>query len=307
MVNRALEVAIDMFSRLCGLLLLTSVGTLVGYLLYKGMGAINLKLIFGDTAPLQALLLHRQVFDGLFPAIIGTFFLVLLALSFAVPVGIAAGIYMAEYSRGRYKYFFGFFFDVLASIPSIVVGLFGFSIAVFLHHNLSEQIYPCLLIAALSLSFLVLPYIIRTTQLALESIPIAVRLTAPALGATRLQNIFHVLIPRSLASIISGLILAVGRCVEDTAVIMLTGAVASAGIPKSIFGQFEALPFYIYHISSQYADSRELAGGYAAAVILLTTSLVLFGVTFFIKNRYGRIKYRSSATGKPNRTATTRP
>ncbi len=288
MVSRALEVVIIAFSRLCGLLLLGCVGTIVCYLLYKGMGAINLKLIFGDTAPLQALLLRRQVFDGLFPAIVGTVSLVLLALSFAVPVGIATGIYMAEYSQARCKRFFGFFFDVLASIPSIVVGLFGFSVAVFLHHHLSEQIYPCLLVSALSLAFLVLPYIVRTTQIALESIPMAIRQTAPALGATKLQNIFYVLIPGSLSSITSGLLLAAGRCVEDTAVIMLTGVVASAGVPKSIFGQFEALPFYIYTISSQYADSGELARGYGAAVILLIICPILFGMTFFIKNRFGR-------------------
>ena len=288
MVSRALEVVIIAFSRLCGLLLLGSVGTIVCYLLYKGMGAINLKLIFGDTAPLQALLLRRQVFDGLFPAIVGTVSLVLLALSFAVPVGIATGIYMAEYSQARCKRFFGFFFDVLASIPSIVVGLFGFSVAVFLHHHLSEQIYPCLLVSALSLAFLVLPYIVRTTQIALESIPMAIRQTAPALGASKLQNIFYVLIPGSLSSITSGLLLAAGRCVEDTAVIMLTGVVASAGVPKSIFGQFEALPFYIYTISSQYADSGELAQGYGAAVILLIICPILFGMTFFIKNRFGR-------------------
>ena len=137
MINRGMEVILISFSLLCGFLLLGSVGTIVGYLFYKGLGAINLGLIFGDTAPLQALLLRQQVFDGLFPAIIGTISLALLALSFAVPLGIAAGIYMAEYSRRPYKPFFGFFFDILASIPSIIVGLFGFSVAIFLHHNLS--------------------------------------------------------------------------------------------------------------------------------------------------------------------------
>ena len=122
MINRGMEVILISFSLLCGFLLLGSVGTIVGYLFYKGLGAINLGLIFGDTAPLQALLLRQQVFDGLFPAIIGTISLALLALSFAVPLGIAAGIYMAEYSRRPYKPFFGFFFDILASIPSIIVG-----------------------------------------------------------------------------------------------------------------------------------------------------------------------------------------
>ena len=285
-MRKVQEKIIIVLAWLCSLLLLASVATIIGYLFFKGLATINLTLIFGDTAPLEAILLQRQVFDGLLPAMVGTMALVLLALAFAIPFGIAAGIYMAEYGKGRLKSCFSLFFDILASIPSIVVGLFGFSVAVFLHHHLSERIYPCLLIATLALAFLVLPYMIRTTQVALESIPVTIRQTAPALGATKLQNIIHVLIPHSLSAMMSGIVLAMGRCVEDTAVIMLTGVVVSAGIPKSIFAGFEALPFYIYYISAQYSDSRELANGYGAAIILLVICMMLFGLAFLIKGRF---------------------
>jgi phosphate transport system permease protein len=130
---------------------------------------------------------------------------------------------------------------------------------------------------------LVLPYIIRTTQGALESIPLDIRLTALALGATKLQNIFLVMIPKSLSGIMSGIILAIGRCAEDTAVIMLTGAVASAGLPRSLFSQYEALPFYIYYISSQYADPEELMQGYGASIILLLLCAGLFLTAYGIR------------------------
>ncbi|MEJ2158529.1 MAG: ABC transporter permease subunit [Desulfobacteraceae bacterium] len=182
---------------------------------------------------------------------------------------------------------------MLAGIPSIVVGLFGFTLAVFLHHHLSGRIYPCLLISALSLAFLVLPYLIRSTQAALESISATDRISAPALGATRLQNICFVLVPRALDGILSGVILSIGRCAEDTAVIMLTGAVATAGIPGSVLSTYEALPFYIYYISSQYMDQQELLSGYGAALILLLLCSILF-LTSFVLKKYlaGRFRGR---------------
>jgi len=98
-----------------------------------------------------------------------------------------------------------------------------------------------------------------------------------------LQNIIYVLIPKSLSGIISGVILAIGRCAEDTAVIMLTGVVASAGVPKSLLANYEALPFYIYYISSQYMNEEELSSGYGAAIVLLGICAVLFLFAFMIQ------------------------
>jgi phosphate transport system permease protein len=277
--------AVILFSWGSAFILISAVAAILGYVIFKGAGALNLKLFFGDTAPIDALLLKRQVFDGLFPAIVGTLSLVILSVMLAVPLGIAAGIYLAEYAGGFVKQLFDLFFDILAGVPSIVVGLFGFAVAVFLHKHVSREIGPCLLISSLALALLVLPYMIRTTQIALEGLPQQTRLTALALGATRLQNILHVLLPRSLAGIMTGVILAVGRCAEDTAVILLTGVVAAAGIPKSLLGHYEALPFYIYYISSQYANPEELLTGYGAALILLVMCVGLFAVAFLIKRR----------------------
>ncbi|MEA3546936.1 MAG: ABC transporter permease subunit [Thermodesulfobacteriota bacterium] len=266
------------------LILLSGTGFVLSTLYYKGMPHLDGGLIFGSTSPMDALLLKRQVFDGLFPAIIGTLLLVLLSISWALPVGLAAGIYLSEYAQGRVKLIFDILFDLLASIPSILIGLFGFSLVIILHRIL-DRLTPSLLISSLSLALLVLPYIIRTTQVSLESLPLETRLTGYALGATRLQNIFFILLPRSLNEISSGIILAIGRCAEDTAVIMLTGAVATAGIPRSLLSQYEALPFYIYTISAQYTDRQELMTGYSASIILLTLCLLLFGLAALLKKR----------------------
>jgi phosphate transport system permease protein len=284
-MRRLLEISTVIFSWACGLALLGAITTILGFLLFKGLDTIKPSLIFGQTNPIDAILLKRQVFDGLFPAIVGTLLLVLMSVCWAIPVGIAAGIYLSEFARGRLRKVFDIFFDILASIPSIVVGLFGFSVALFLHKHYSRDIYPCLLISSLSLAFLVLPYIIRTTQVSLEGLSSEVRLTALALGATKLQNVFYVLLPKSLSGIVSGIILAIGRCAEDTAVIMLTGVVATAGVPKSVFSKYEALPFYIYYISSQYSNPAELASGYGASIILLTICVCLFSLAFAAKKR----------------------
>lgn len=274
---------IIVWSWISTLVLVGTVGIVLGFVLIKSFPALNLRLIFGNTKPLAAMLLQQPVFDGLLPAIVGTLLLVLTAVMLALPMGVCAGIYLAEYSHGRMKKTLSLLFDILAGIPSIVVGLFGFSLAVFLHHHLSSRIYPCLLISALSLAFLVLPYLIRSTQAALESLPAKERITAPALGATQLQNICFVLVPRALDGIVSGVMLSIGRCAEDTAVIMLTGAVATAGIPGSVLSTYEALPFYIYYISSQYMNPQELSNGYGAAVILLMLCSVLFLMSLVIK------------------------
>lgn len=277
------ETVFALFTRVCGIILFGSVGIIIVYLVYHGAPAISFELIFGNVSPMDAILMKRQVFNGIFPAIAGTVTLVCISVGIAVPIGLATGIYMAEYADSRIKSLFSLFYDILASVPSILVGLFGFSVAVWLHHTFQGKIFPCLLVSSFSLAFLVLPYIIRTTETSLENLPSELRLTAVALGASRQQNIFRVLLPCASSGILSGIILAIGRCAEDTAVIMLTGVVASAGIPKSLMGSYEALPFYIYYISSQYMDRSELATGYSAALILLGVCLSLFLVSWLIK------------------------
>lgn len=277
------DLVLSLFSWGAALVLTSGVSIIIGFLVIKGFPALGRELIFADTPMLDALLMKRQVFGGLFPAMAGTLALIVLSTGFALPLGLACGIYLAEYAPLKIKKTFGIIIDILAGIPSIVVGLFGFSVTIFLHRFYDDRIFPCLFISALSLAFLVLPYIIKTCQDALESLPLQIRLTAPSLGATRLENIRLVLLPAALHDIVSGIILAIGRCAEDTAVIMLTGVVASAGIPKSLFSGFEALPFYIYYIASEYSDQAELMTGYGAALILLFICAALFALAHTIR------------------------
>jgi len=287
-MRRIVERAVICFCWTSLLALFGILASVVVYLFARGGSSLRLSLIFGSVPPLDALLLKRQVFDGLLPAAAGTLCLVLLAVLFALPLGIGAGVYMAEYGRGSTKHLLSLLFDVLAGLPSIVVGLAGFSITILLHHMWPDLLGPCLLLSAAALGFLVLPYLIRSTQLALESVPLSVRQTAPALGASKLQNIIKVLLPYRRLDIIGGVVLAIGRAAEDTAVIMLTGAVASAGMVRSLFEQYEALPFFIYYISSQYTDAAELQSGFGAAILLLALCGMLFLAAFLLERLVGR-------------------
>ncbi len=290
MIHNLAEKVVLFFSWVTTLVLGLSVSIFLGYLLWKGFPSLGPKLIFGQADPLMAVLGRVRVFDGIFPAIAGTICLVGLSAGLALPVGVCSGIYLAEYAGPGMKKLLGILFDILAGIPSIVIGLFGFSLAVFLHRHFSSRVGPCLLISAVSLAVLVLPYIVRSTQRSLEELPAGIRKTALALGASKLQNIAYVLIPNALSGISSGVILAIGRCAEDTAVILLTGVVATAGIPSSLLSQYEALPFYIYYISNQYSSRAELSQGYGACLILLVICAVLFMLA------YGMTKHLSYRT-----------
>ncbi len=193
-----------------------------------------------------------------------------------LPLGFLTGMYLFLYASRRTQNIFGFFWDILSSIPSLVIGLFGLSITIFLHKHHFASLYPSLLISALSLAVLVMPYSIKMTHLALMAVPKELGNIGLRLGITRLQNLFYVQLPLASKAILSGVILSIGRAVEDTAVIMMTGAVAMAGIPTSVLQKYEALPFFIYHISSEYANKEQLNQGFGASVVLLILSLMLF-------------------------------
>lgn len=275
-MNRSTERWLVVCCWILGLLPLLLLLTVIAYLLVRGGSILGLELIFDDVAVLDALLGRRQVFDGLFPALMGTGMLVLLALALAIVPGICGGIYLSEYSSPGQRRVLGLLFDIIAGLPSIVIGLAGFAVTIVLHRLFPGRFGPCLLLSAMALAFLIVPYLVRTTQASLSSIPPELRLTGPALGANTFQNIVYVLLPSRINDLIGGIILAIGRAAEDTAVIMLTGAVASAGMVRSVLEQYEALPFYIYYVSSQYSDATELQHGFGAAILLFTICGLLF-------------------------------
>ncbi|MGL6069641.1 PstA family ABC transporter permease [Craterilacuibacter sp.] len=248
---------------------------LFGFLLWHGLPAINGALFFGDTPAWLAISAQQAVWGGIWPALVGSLMLVLVAISAALPLGLAAGIYLAQARDGRARRVLLFLVDILAGMPSIVMGLCGFMLILALR-PLLPRANTSLLLSGLCVGLLVLPYLIVSTRSALLALPPALRLTAKALGLSPRQRVLHVYLPAASPGILSGVILAIGRAAEDVAVILLTGVVASAGMPGSLFDKFEALPFFIMVTAAEYRDEAELARAFASALLLLLMSGSLF-------------------------------
>ncbi len=287
-MQKTLDSLFVCFAWLAGLVTVGMVGLLVGFLIWRGAGTLGLELFFADTPPAAALLGRQPVFDGLWPAVAGTLLLVITSSVISIPLGVASGVYLAEYASGRWRALLGLGVDLLAGIPSIVMGLFGFSMILLLRKTLLPSANTCLLLAAVCLALLVLPYVIRTTQTAMESLPGHLRLIGPALGMTRGQNIRHVLLPGAGRGILSGAILAVGRTAEDTAVILMTGVVATGGIPQRLSDKFEALPFTIFYLAANHADRAELNRAFGAALVLLALTGILFAMAYWLQRTLER-------------------
>ena len=269
---------------LFGFIVVAILFTIVSYIFIKGVGALDMHFFFGDANPINAILGRERVFDGIWNAIIGTLALVLVSIMFSIPFGVLGAVYLHEYASDSYlTRIIRFSSDTLAGFPSIVFGLFGYAIAI------KSGIGPCLLIAGLTLSFMILPIIMRTTEEGLKAVPPGLREGSLALGATKWQTIIKVVLPAALPQIITGIILGMGRSAEETAAIMFTGATAFAfGI--GLFNRVEALPFSLYILATEYSSPSELQDAYGIALVLIVMMFILFGLANIIKNRF-KISY----------------
>jgi len=276
---------LSVLSWILSLCLLLVIGIIVGYLIWKAGRTMSGALLFGEVSWFDAVTGKTPVFHGIWPAVVGTLTLVLFSTIIAMPIGIATAIYLAEFASKRWASLMGTVVDMLAGVPSIVMGLWGFALILFLRKTLLPDANTCLFLASICIALLILPYVIRTTQNALSSIPQETRLIGPGLGLTETQNLLYILLPQASRGILSGMILAMGRAAEDTAVIMLTGAVSRAGLPGGLGDKFEALPFKIYILTSEYRDISELEMGYGCALILLIMTAGLFLVATLVQRK----------------------
>lgn len=212
---------------------------------------------------------------GIYPAIIGTLYLIAGSMLFAFPVGVLSGIYIHEYSRaGIWKRFVKLMTNNLAGVPSIVFGLFG--MALFVNKlGFGDSIIA----GSLTLGLLVLPVVIRTTEEALLAVDDTFRQASLALGATKLQTIGKVVLPIAFPNIITGLILSIGRVAGETAPILFTvAAYFLPRLPTSIYDQVMALPYHLYVISTSgtnIEESRAMAYGTALVLVLIVLILNL--------------------------------
>ena len=210
---------------------------------------------------------------GIFPAIVGTLYLVLGSSLISFPIGIMSGIYMNEYAtNGKIIRFIRIMTNNLSGIPSIVFGLFG--MALFVNYM---DFGDSILAGSLTLGLLCVPLVIRTTEEALKAIPDSMREGSRALGATKLQTIWHVILPMGMPNIITGLILALGRVSGETAPILFTcAAYFLPQLPTSILDQCMALPYHLYVISTSGTDMEaQLPLAYGTALVLIVIILLV--------------------------------
>jgi len=206
---------------------------------------------------------------GIYPAIIGTLYLVVGSMIFAFPVGVLAAIYMNEYVKdGIIKKFIKQMTNNLAGIPSIVFGLFGMSLFVN-----KLEFGDSILAGSLTLGLLALPVVIRTTEEALKAVDNTFRQASIGLGASKWETTRRVVLPIAFPNIITGLILSIGRVSGETAPILFTvAAYFLPKLPSSIFEQTMALPYHLYVISTSGTNieaSRPMAYGTALVLILI--------------------------------------
>lgn len=215
---------------------------------------------------------------GIMPAILGSFYLTIGAITFALPLGVMSAIYLNEYAReGKFIRMVRLGISCLAGVPSVVFGLFGLGFfVVFL------QFGSCILSGALTLGILILPTIIGAAEEALKGVPQTFREASLALGVSKWQTICRIVLPNALPGILTGSILGIGRAAGETAPIMFTAAAFfTAKLPSSIFDEVMALPYHVYVLATAgtaIEETRPLQYGTVLVLIALVLGVDLAAI-----------------------------
>lgn len=263
------------------LLLLVPVLGILAVLVVEGAPAMSLSFFLDKPSKLGAA-------GGIWPALVGTIWLTAVALAVALPLGVAAAIYLSEYARDNWlTRLINLAIVNLAGVPSIVHALFG--VGAFVHFmNFGESI----LAAGCTLAVMTLPVVIVATRESLQAVPKAFRDACWNMGATRWQTIRHIVLPNSISGILTGLILVVCRAVGETAPIMFTGAVFLRLVsPETVFDRTMALSFHLYTVSTQVTDvPRAIPFAVALTLILVVLTMNAIAIGFRMRLR-GRKKW----------------
>jgi phosphate transport system permease protein len=302
--RKKVDVVSLFFTGLTGLatfLIIAMLAVILGNILYHGSGAFSWRFVSGGT---------EDMFDvnkaGVFPMIFGTTALVFLMTIFVVPVGVITAIYLTEYAPNSSKLtrFIRGAVNNLAGVPSIVFGLFGLGFFInFVGKNLdrvlthgAEPVWgkPAIIWSSLTLAILTMPVVIVATEEALKAIPQGLREASLALGATKLQTIWKIVLPQALPGIMTGSILAVSRGAGEVAPILFTGAAYyMATLPHKLTDQFMELGYHIFILSTQSPNvdkTRPIL--YSTVVVLLALTFALNLVAIFVR-AHMRKKMRS--------------
>jgi phosphate transport system permease protein len=252
---------------------------IIAYMLINGAGAITWDFL--TQPPSQA-----GKAGGIFPAIVGTFYLMLGTLIFALPIGVLAGIYLSEYARDNWlTKLINMAILNLAGVPSIVFGLFGLGLFV-----LALRFGMSLLAASLTLACQALAMTITTSREAIMAVPREYREGSLAIGVTKWQTTRHVVLPQALPGIITGAILAMSRAAGETAPILVVGAAFFLPkLPTSLFDQFMALPYHLYTVSAHVPGmSKSTIWGVALVLLAVVLSFNILATLIRLRSRQRR-------------------
>jgi phosphate transport system permease protein len=270
-LNRRNDRVQGLFRTLFGLmtlLLITPVLIILGMLIYKGGGALSMDFLL--THPTDGM-----TAGGLFPALVGTVWLVSVALLISVPIGVSAAIYLSEYAPNNwFTRVINLAIINLAGVPSIVHALFGVgAFVIFFGFGTS------ILAASLTLAIMTLPLIIVATKESLQAVPPAFREACWNMGATRWQTIRRVVLPNAVTGILTGVILEVSRTTGETAPVMFTGAVFfTPFLPQSVFDQTMAMSLHLFVVATQVPNVPDQLP-FGVALVLIGMVLVMNSIS----------------------------
>lgn len=252
-------------------LLIAPVMLILAVLVWKGAPAVSWEFLTSEPT-------NGMTEGGIFPALIGTVWLVSVALLISVPIGVAAAVYLSEYAPENFlTRMINLAIINLAGVPSIVHALFGVgAFVLFLDFGTS------ILAASFTLAVMSLPVVIVSTREALQAVPHAFRLACWNMGATRWQTIRRVVLPNSVSGILTGVILEVSRTTGETAPIMFTGAAFFLPfLPESVFDQTMAMSLHLFVVSTQVPDvPEELPYGVALVLIAMVLTMNAASIAF---------------------------
>lgn len=248
---------------------------IMGYVLSKGFSVISPEFLF--TLPEGGL----SGEGGISSCIVATLWLIATTMAILIPLGIGAATYLAEYAPdNKFTHLIRYSVELLAGVPSIVFGLFGFAMFVLaLHFNYS------ILAGALTLVCLLLPFLMRSAEEAMRAVPQSQREAALALAATKWQMVAHVIVPAAMPGIITGIILCVGRAVAESACLYVTMG-GSAGMPTSFLSGGRTMAVHVFYLAMETnALDKALATGAVLIIIILVINLITKGLSQRIQAR----------------------
>lgn len=244
---------------------------IIVFILEKGLPVVNLNFLTSNPEDLGRA-------GGIFPTLIGTFLLPLLAIIIAAPLGISTSVYLSEYTKeSKITQIIRFGTDCLAGIPSIIFGLFGYIFFV-----ITLEMGWSILSGSLTLAVMVLPTIIRTSEEAIRSVPKTYREVSFSLGASRWQTVKKVILPNALPGIVTGVMLSIGRSIGETAAVIFTAG-SSLRLPNTVFDSARTMAVHFY-ILAREGISNENAYGTAAALIIAV--LIVNLSAYWLMNRF---------------------